>query len=220
MMNLYSNRMRRSRKTLGIPEAWILIYCRKARSFRQSLRKTAPSIKGAPSPTCSMAKPLNWQKPQICPVGLPMPWLVVATQAAALLEQGRARGLSETLDRDRSNLSQLQDTHPTLFNQYQKITTQLRNLEAQQRSRMTSEERHSLTPEAFRTEALQLRQTLTEAIEQIRQVEGYTDFLAQPDFNDIQTSCSLWRSSGVPCAYPKRKPRPHRYPKMALRISG
>ncbi len=108
-------------------------------------------------------------------------------QAAALtLEQGRARGLSETLDRDRSNLSQMQQTNPELFTQYQEIAQQLRNMETQQRERMTSEERHSLTPEAFRTEALQLRQTLTETIEQIRRVEGYADFLAQPDFNDIQ----------------------------------
>ncbi|MEP0914022.1 CHAT domain-containing protein, partial [Leptolyngbya sp. GB1-A1] len=106
--------------------------------------------------------------------------------AVLTLEQGRARGLSETLERDRTDLTQLRQTHPTLFTQYQDITTQLRNLESQQRSRMTSEERYSLTPEALRTEALRLRQTLTETIEQIRQVEGYANFLAQPDFEDIQ----------------------------------
>jgi CHAT domain-containing protein len=106
--------------------------------------------------------------------------------AALILEQGCARGLSETLERDRSDLTRLQRTNPALFNQYQDITSQLHNLETQQRARMTSKERDSLTPEAFRTEAVQLRQILTETIEQIRQVEGYTDFLAQPDFADIQ----------------------------------
>jgi CHAT domain-containing protein len=52
--------------------------------------------------------------------------------------------------------------------------------------RMTSDDRHSVTPEALRTEASQLRQTQTATIEKIRQVEGYADFLAQPSFNDIQ----------------------------------
>ncbi|MBW4661051.1 MAG: tetratricopeptide repeat protein [Drouetiella hepatica Uher 2000/2452] len=117
--------------------------------------------------------------------------------AALTLEQGRARSLSETLDRDRSNLSQLQQTHPALFTQYQDITQQLRNLETQQRLRMTSEERHNLTPEAFRTEALRLRQTLTQTIEQIRQVEGYADFLAQPSFDDIQQAIR----PGIPLVY-------------------
>jgi CHAT domain-containing protein len=113
------------------------------------------------------------------------------------LEQGRARGLSETLERDRSDLTRLQKTHLALFNQYQKITAQLRDLETQERLYLTSEERHNLTPEAFRTTALQLRQTLKATIEQIRQVEGYADFLAQPDFNDIQQAVR----SGVPLVY-------------------
>ena len=119
-------------------------------------------------------------------------------QAAALtLEQGRARGLSETLDRDRTNLSQLQKTHPELVTQYQEITAQLRNLESQQRERMTSAERHSITPEDLRDQAQQLRQTLTTAIEQIRQIEGYADFLAQPDFADIQQAIR----SNIPLVY-------------------
>ncbi len=108
-------------------------------------------------------------------------------QAAVLiLEQGRARGLSETLDRDRADLTQLQQLAPTLYTQYADTTTQLRNLESQQRLRMTSDDRHSLTPEALRTEALQLSETLTKIIEQIRQVPSHKDFLAQPTFDDIR----------------------------------
>ncbi|MDZ8242322.1 MAG: CHAT domain-containing tetratricopeptide repeat protein [Nostoc sp. ChiQUE01a] len=119
-------------------------------------------------------------------------------QAAALtLEQGRARGLSETLDRDRADLAQLQQLAPSLYTQYADTTTQLRNLETQQRLRMTSGDRHSLTPEALRTQALQLRETLTKIIEQIRQVPSYEDFLAQPSFNDIrQALCP-----GIPLVY-------------------
>ncbi|MDZ8083170.1 MAG: CHAT domain-containing protein [Nostoc sp. DcaGUA01] len=108
-------------------------------------------------------------------------------QAAVLtLERGRARGLSEILDRDRSDLTQLQQLAPSLYTQYRDITNQRRNLESQERLRMTSDERHSLTPEALRTEALQLDKTLTKIIEQIRQVPSYEDFLAQPTFDDIR----------------------------------
>ncbi|MDZ8023252.1 MAG: hypothetical protein RMX97_00820 [Nostoc sp. DedQUE11] len=42
------------------------------------------------------------------------------------------------------------------------------------------------TPEALRTQALQLRETLTKIIDKIRQVPGYEDFLAQPSFDDIR----------------------------------
>jgi CHAT domain-containing protein/signal recognition particle subunit SEC65 len=108
-------------------------------------------------------------------------------QASVLtLEQGRARGLSETLAQDRANFTQLQQFAPTLYTQYAIITTQLRNLETQQRLRMTSDDRHSLTPEALRTEAQRLHQTLTQTIDQIRQFDGYEDFLAQPSFDDIR----------------------------------
>jgi CHAT domain-containing protein len=119
-------------------------------------------------------------------------------QAAALtLEQGCARGLSETLERDRADLTQLQQLVPALYTQYADTTTQLRNLETQQRLRMLSDERHSLTPNALRTEALRLRQTLTETIDQIRQVPGYEDFLAQPSFEDIRQALR----PGIPFVY-------------------
>ncbi|WP_346290762.1 CHAT domain-containing tetratricopeptide repeat protein [Sphaerothrix gracilis] len=114
-------------------------------------------------------------------------------KAVEVLEQSRARGLSETLERDRADLENLKKSAPTLYEQYINVTTQLRNLEAQQRSHATSgttpEEqlqiRQNLTPEAHRTEAIHLRKSLETVIEQIRQVEGYADFLDQPSFNDI-----------------------------------
>jgi CHAT domain-containing protein len=119
-------------------------------------------------------------------------------QASVLtLEQGRARGLSETLDRDRADLTQIQQLAPSLYTEYTDTITQLRNLETQQRLRMTSDDRHSLTPEALRTEAIQLRETLTKIIKQIRQVPGYEEFLAQPNFDDICQALS----PGIPLIY-------------------
>ncbi|BAY10866.1 CHAT domain-containing protein [Calothrix sp. NIES-2098] len=119
-------------------------------------------------------------------------------QASVLtLEQGRARGLSETLDRDRADLTQLQQLAPNLYTEYAETTKQLRNLETQQRLRMTSDDRHSLTPENLRTEAVQLRESLTKIIQQIRQVPGYEDFLAQPSFDDIHQALR----PGIPLVY-------------------
>jgi CHAT domain-containing protein len=109
-------------------------------------------------------------------------------KAVEVVEQGRARGLSETLDRDRANLTQLQQAAPHLYDRYQDITNQLRNLESQQRGRSISSDRHSLTPETFRNTATQLRSQLETTIAQIRQVEGYEDFLDQPNFEDIHAS--------------------------------
>jgi CHAT domain-containing protein/glutaminase len=107
-------------------------------------------------------------------------------QAAALtLEQGRARGLSESLDRDRADLHQLQQSYPDLFNQYQNITAQLRDLETQDRMRITSDDRHSLTPEVHRTIAIDLRQQLNTLLQDIRDVPGYEKFLTLPTFEDV-----------------------------------
>jgi CHAT domain-containing protein len=110
-------------------------------------------------------------------------------QAALLtLEQGRARGLNETLSRDRANLTELQQLAPNLHTQYQDITNQLRNLESQQRDRMVSDDRHSLTPEILRTTATKLRTDLEETIAQIRQVPGYETFLTPTQWEDIQSA--------------------------------
>nr|WP_290225481.1 CHAT domain-containing protein [Trichocoleus desertorum] len=106
-------------------------------------------------------------------------------QAIEILERGRARGLSESLNRDRADLTQLQQTHPDLYQDYQTIANQLRNLESQQRNRMTSTERHSLTPGALRDSAIALRQQLDTLIQSIRQIPGYEKFLSLPTFDDV-----------------------------------
>ncbi len=107
-------------------------------------------------------------------------------KAVEVLEQGRARGLSESLNRDRADLDQLQQLAPVLYEQYQSLTTQLRSLENQQRASMTSSDLHNLTPEDTRETAIALRQQLNTLIQEVRQVPSYEAFLTLPTFEDVR----------------------------------
>jgi hypothetical protein len=95
------------------------------------------------------------------------------------LEIGRARGLSDSLARDRANFDQLQVIRPELFAQYQALTQTIRNLEILQRNPDTNQ------PDQLRQTLIQTRQALTETIATIQQVEGYATFLKSPTFADI-----------------------------------
>jgi CHAT domain-containing protein len=99
--------------------------------------------------------------------------------ALLTLELGRARGLSDSLARDRANLDQLQTIRPELFEQYQTLTQAIRNLEIQQRNPDTNQ------PDQLRQALTQTRQALTETIATIQQVEGYETFLKPPTFADV-----------------------------------
>jgi len=105
--------------------------------------------------------------------------------AIEVLERGCARGLSESLDRDRANLAQLQQVAPLLYQQYRDITQQIRDLENQQRDQMVSSERHYAILETHRNLASSLYQNLDQIINKIRQVEGYADFLAPLNLTDV-----------------------------------
>ncbi|MGG6294923.1 CHAT domain-containing protein [Leptolyngbya sp. AN02str] len=123
--------------------------------------------------------------------------------ATLILERGRARELSNILERDRANLEGLKQLNSALYHYYRDLTTQIRNLEAQQREHVTNgatveENRHlrqSLTPEAHSVNARQLYENLNVAIQQIRQIKGYDDFLKPTNFADIcaaaQSDCPL-----------------------------
>ena len=104
------------------------------------------------------------------------------------IERGRARGLSDSLQRDRANLIQLQQSNPELCDRYGEITNQLRNLEAIQRTDQLMGDHNAITPEARRNEAQRLNRELTETLEQIRQVPGYEKFLLPPTFDDLKPS--------------------------------
>ncbi|MBW4653287.1 MAG: tetratricopeptide repeat protein [Kaiparowitsia implicata GSE-PSE-MK54-09C] len=106
--------------------------------------------------------------------------------AVLTLEQGRARGLSESLERDRADLDQLKEAAPNLHQQYINLASQLRNLDAQQRDRSISDQRHSLTPTELSATAARLSQQRESLLQHIRQVSGYEQFLALPTFADIQ----------------------------------
>jgi CHAT domain-containing protein len=103
------------------------------------------------------------------------------SKAIETLEQGRARGLSESLSRDQANLIQLEQINPDLYNYYKTLTEQLRNLETQQRNPDSP-----LTRPEVQTSRQTLRQQLQDAIDQIRQVPSYEEFLQAPTFEDIQ----------------------------------
>ena len=106
-------------------------------------------------------------------------------KAALTLEVNRARGLSESLNRDRANLIQLQTLAPTLYVDYQTITGQLRNLERDDRDRIVSTDRNSITPNILRNEAIRLREELNATIAQIRQVPSYEDFRTPTKWEDL-----------------------------------
>ncbi|ESA32486.1 q110x8-triei tpr repeat containing protein [Leptolyngbya sp. Heron Island J] len=107
--------------------------------------------------------------------------------AVETLEKGRARSLSESLERDKASISKLQQSHPHLYLQYQYISQQLRNIESQQRQRMTSNDGFATTPETLRNEAIRLRQTLISVLVQILQIPGYEAFHNQTSFDNIRT---------------------------------
>lgn len=106
--------------------------------------------------------------------------------AMETLEQGRARGLTESLDRDRADFKQLKQLKPNLYEQYRAITEQLRALENQQRDQMSSTDRNSSIPEALRKIATNLHQQLNNLIQKIRQVPDYKSFLTLPTFEDVR----------------------------------
>jgi CHAT domain-containing protein len=103
-------------------------------------------------------------------------------------ELGRARGLSDSLIRDRTNLAQLKTINPILHDRYQDLTQQLRVLEAQQRNPDTN------YPDQIRSTLIQTRQALTETIATIQQVEGYQTFLKPLTFTDVTHAVPLDRA--------------------------
>nr|MCU0551580.1 CHAT domain-containing protein [Leptolyngbya sp. Prado105] len=109
-------------------------------------------------------------------------------QAVEILEQGRARGLSESLNRDRADLAQLQQLHPDLYSQYQTLTQSLRNLESTQREQSVSSDRQQPTPEVTRETAIALLKQLDHLIQHIRQVPSYENFLTLPKFAEIHAA--------------------------------
>ncbi|MGK7940896.1 MAG: CHAT domain-containing protein [Crocosphaera sp.] len=107
--------------------------------------------------------------------------------AVVTLERGRARNLRETLARDRADLETVKQLNPELYKNYQEIANELRNLEQQERMRMTFEGKNNLgaTPESNLQLIQQTRQRLKTVLADIRKLPGYENFLALPTFAEI-----------------------------------
>jgi CHAT domain-containing protein/inhibitor of KinA sporulation pathway (predicted exonuclease) len=108
-------------------------------------------------------------------------------KAVVTAEVGRARGLSESLERDRTDLTALATDVPELYQQYQQTIDNLRQLEVEERSTrsQTTDNRPSTSEAELRQRAETVRQDLKAAILAIREVPGYESFLDQPTFEDI-----------------------------------
>ena len=107
--------------------------------------------------------------------------------AVVTLERGRARGLRDALERDRSDLAQVETMAPDLYQEYQSVVEALRQLETDERSIGVSDSTHQtpLSQDELCQRATTIRDQFRKAIERIRQLPGYIDFLAQSDIEDI-----------------------------------
>ena len=107
------------------------------------------------------------------------------TIAIATLEQGRARGLSETLQRDRTDLETIRRINPDLTERYQTAANAINQMESTERRINTASESPQYSQEDFRQQAIQARQALKDCLTDIRQIPGYEKFLALPTFDEI-----------------------------------
>ncbi|HAC65629.1 MAG TPA: hypothetical protein DCF68_19385 [Cyanothece sp. UBA12306] len=110
------------------------------------------------------------------------------SEAVVILERGRARNLRETLVRDRTDLDQVATINRELHDQFQTAATTLRELEGQERIRTSLEDKTAInvTPAGIRKQTLQVRKKLQTAVRQIRQIQGFENFLALPTIADIK----------------------------------
>ena len=125
-------------------------------------------------------------------------------RAVEMVEQGCARGLGETLDRDRADLVALQQAKPELVKQYVESADTLRRLESGERtvtSLPATDPAHTDPATAFITLTAQARTTRAEidaVITAIRQVPGYATFLTLPTWADIVCGDD-GHAAGLPC---------------------
>ena len=102
-----------------------------------------------------------------------------------MLERSRARALSQTLSRDRADLTQIKITHPSVYTEYQDVTARLCHIESQQRDRLIAANRNHLSFEELRKAGFTLQGRLNKLLPTIRQIPGYEKFLTSPNFEDI-----------------------------------
>jgi len=106
-------------------------------------------------------------------------------KAIATLEQDRARGLSETLQRDRADLEAVKQVNPALVDRYQAAANALSQLESTERN-LSQKSDPQFTPDDLRQQAQRIRADLQACVTEIRQIPGYENFLSLPTFAEIR----------------------------------
>jgi CHAT domain-containing protein len=102
------------------------------------------------------------------------------TNAVLALERGRARLLSEILERDRADLSALEQAHPDRYAAYRRAADRVAALSGQELHLDEMPSDFDLAAEMRGAQA-----ELDAAVETIRDLPGYADFLAAPDWEDV-----------------------------------
>lgn len=102
-------------------------------------------------------------------------------EAAVALERGRARGLGDALARDRADLERIREKDLQAYELYLRAVQELQSLESQERA--GGSEGEASVP--HRDLMMQARGRLDEAVDRVRLVPGYKDFLKEPIWEDI-----------------------------------
>ncbi|MEO0375793.1 MAG: CHAT domain-containing protein, partial [Cyanobacteria bacterium P01_A01_bin.17] len=125
--------------------------------------------------------------------------------AVITIERGRARSLSQTLQRDRADLEAVRQINPDLIERYQAAAKAIQLLESTERQNTlddnvntlavpTSEwllkldDQAHLSLKELRDQFTQSHQALQDCLTEIRQISGYESFLTLPTFDDISNS--------------------------------
>jgi CHAT domain-containing protein/tetratricopeptide (TPR) repeat protein len=120
-------------------------------------------------------------------------------RAVEVAELGRARGLGETLARDRSDLSRIAHNHPEIYKRYHEAAAQVRQFEHTGRElNQFSESSPAYRPhQDLVTQIRAARVELDAAIDEIRTIPGYDSFLRPPTYAQIAAAAR----PGTPLVY-------------------
>lgn len=111
--------------------------------------------------------------------------------AVTVLEQGRARLLTEILERDLADLQELRELQPELYDRYTQAAERVASLGGE-------EYEPRIQPLDYVAEAIAARSELDATIQNIQSIPGFEGFFAVPSFANIQTSIqSLVDSTAV-----------------------
>lgn len=100
-------------------------------------------------------------------------------EAVTILEQGRARGLGDAVARDHADLERVSVHNAALYRDYHNAIQDMQRLE-----KTVSGVPVSVIRESVR----EARANLREAVERIREIEGYGHFLMDASFDDISAA--------------------------------